>query len=175
MINPRIIVSRTIDKSAKVLKAFRDLESTAVLVGVPAEKAPRTASEAKARGIAISNVALAYIHNFGSPAANIPARPFMQPGILDARVPIIHYFEMAGKAAFEGRPEVVISNLMAAGMAAAISIKKKISSNIPPPLAASTLAARRRRGRTGTRTLVDTGQLRNAITFVLRKFNKAAA
>jgi hypothetical protein len=37
------------------------------------------------------------------------------------------------------------------------------------PLAAATLAARRRKGRTGTKPLIDTGQLRRAITYVLRR------
>jgi hypothetical protein len=32
-----------------------------------------------------------------------------------------------------------------------------------------TLERRRAKGRTGTKPLIDTGQLRNAITYVLRK------
>jgi hypothetical protein len=42
-----------------------------------------------------------------------------------------------------------------------------INSNVGPPLKPGTLAARRRRGLKRTNTLVDTGQMRNAVTYVV--------
>ncbi|MNT50592.1 hypothetical protein D3C72_1875180 [compost metagenome] len=55
-----------------------------------------------------------------------------------------------------------------AGMTASNSVKAKINSNIRPELAESTLEARRQRGVTRENTLVDTGQLRNSVTYVIR-------
>jgi hypothetical protein len=49
-----------------------------------------------------------------------------------------------------------------------MSVKAKINSNIQPKLADSTLEARRRRGVTRENTLVDTAQLRNSVTHVIR-------
>lgn len=160
------------DNSRTLTAAMSTLEQNQVLVGIPAEKAPRTSEEAKAIGAKINNAALGYIHNFGSPAQNIPQRQFLEPGIKDANDGIVVRMIMAAQGALDGRPEQVKNNLNAVGIIASSSVNAKISSNIPPPLAASTLAARRRRGRTGTKTLVDIGQLLKSISYVIRPKGK---
>jgi phage gpG-like protein len=163
--NTKILVKN--DRTGAVALALKLMGSLEVLVGIPAEKAPRTSAEAKTQPI--NNAALGYIHNYGSPTQNIPARPFMEPGIKDARAGIEESLQRAGVAALDGNPDKMMQSLHAAGIKASTSVKNKINSNIPPPLGESTLAARRRRGRTGTKTLIDTGQLRNSITYVVRK------
>ena len=160
------------DNMKTLTAAMSTLEQNQVLVGIPAEKAPRTSEEAKARGTKINNAAIGYIMEFGSPTQNIPARSFLMPGIKNANDGISVRMTKAAQGALDGKPDEVKNNLNAVGIIAASSVKMKISSNIPPPLAASTLAARRRRGRTGTRTLVDTGQLRNSISYVIRPKGK---
>ena len=62
--------------------------------------------------------------------------------------------------------------MRAAGMEASASVKNKIDSNVPPELSERTLAARKRRGVTRTDTLVDTGQFRNSITYVVVNNNE---
>lgn len=152
--------------------AMKILEANQVLVGVPAEKAPRTAEEARATKSKINNAALAYIHNFGSPTQNIPQREFLFTGLKNAQDGITVRMNKAGQAALDGDANDVKNALMAVGIIATSAIKARINSNIPPPLKRGTIMARRRRGRTGTRTLVDTGQLRNSISFVIRPAGK---
>jgi hypothetical protein len=160
-------VRTVVDNSATFLKAQKELRSSQVLVGIPAEKAPRTSEEAK--GMPINNAALGYIHNYGMPSQNIPARPFLEPGIKNAGSQITNYFGKAGVAALEGNTSGVLKNLTAAGIVAASSVRAKINSGPFEPLKASTLAARHRRGRTGEKPLIDTAQLLRSISFILRK------
>src|SRR5258708_13943696 len=82
--NAKIVVGT--DRTAAVAMALKLMASMEVLVGIPAEKAPRTSAEAKSQPI--NNAALGYIHNYGSPTQNIPARPFMEPGITDSKAGI---------------------------------------------------------------------------------------
>jgi len=156
-----------VDNSEKFFKATRELEQNQVLVGIPAEKAARDSEEAG--GSAINNAALGYIHNYGMPTQNIPARPFLEPGIKDADKPITDHLGKAGEAALSGNPGGVLKNLTAAGIVAASSVKAKINTGPFVPLKPATLAARRRKGRMGEKPLIDTGALRNSISFVVRK------
>lgn len=149
------------DNTKSLTAAIRKMASTEVLVGIPAEKANRSAP--------INNAALGFIHNYGAPEANIPARPFMEPGIKEVEAANIAGLEKIAQAALAGDSAAVEKGFIAIGLRTASAIKRKITAGIPPKLKPSTLAARRRRGRTGTTPLIDTGQLRNAITFVIRR------
>lgn len=159
-------VSKVVDRSSNIIAALNQLKRRQVMVGVPAEKAARDSKGAQ--GSPINNAALAYIHNYGSPTVNIPPRPFMEPGIKNAQDKINRQMEKAASSAFDGRRDAVEKGLIAAGTVAATSIKAKITAGPFAPLKPATLAARRRRGRTGTKPLLDTGKLRNAINFVVR-------
>jgi phage gpG-like protein len=150
------------DRSGDVLRAMRQLADRVVLVGIPSSTAGR-------EDVPITNAVIGYIQEHGSPAANIPARPFLVPGVEDAEARTIPRLKAAATAALAGDAEKVDQRLHQAGLIAQSAVQAKINSNVPPPLAESTLEARRARGRTGERTLVDTGQLRNSITYVLRR------
>ena len=156
------------EKMGTITKAMSTLEKNQVLVGIPAEKAPRTAAEAKKSGAKINNAAIGYIHNFGMPSKNIPQRQFLEPGIKNADDAISVRMAKAGQGALDGKEEEVLNNMNAVGVIAASSVKSKITAGPFVPLGESTLAARRRRGRTGTKPLIDTGQLRNSISYVIR-------
>lgn len=182
-------VFKTVDNVKKVMQGIDMLTNTTVLVGVPDDRGGR-----KEAG-PINNAALAYIHDKGSPAAGIPARPFMEPGIAAVQDRINLELRNAGNAALKGGGQsAVTAALNRIGIIATRSIKLKITEGIPPPLAPSTIAGRIRRvkgkarrakivaaqaagtpdsrlgGAEGLFTpLVVTGQLRNAITYVLRK------
>lgn len=181
-------ITRTVDKVSKVLEGLDLMLGSRAFVGVPADRGGRDAVLG-AKGEPMNNAALAYIHDNGAPEANVPARPFMQPGIADAKEPILQRLRAAGVAALDGKPESVERNLEAAGMAAESAIKNRIAEGIPPPLAASTVAARRRRSK-GSKyrrkaryeagmsdeeklevatPLLDTGQLLRSITHVVRR------
>ena len=166
MLRPKIETIVVRDNFPKLQKGVQAVIAVDVLVGVPAEKAPR---EEDARGTPINNAALAYIHDNGCPAVNIPARPFMRPGIENARHDIESGFAKAASAALEGRTDDMMLQLNAVGIKAATAIRMKINTGPFLPIGAATIAARRRRGRISTKPLIDTGQMRNSITYVIRK------
>ena len=165
MIKMRMTVKQTADNSADLMKGLRLLDKNQVLVGVPAANASRQAE----KGSEISNAAIGYISQFGSPPQNIPARPWLDVGVKDVQNGITQQFQKAGEAALDGKSDVALKRFHAAGIIAVSGVKARINSNIPPPLAASTLASRRRRGHSGTRTLIETAQFRNSVTHILRE------
>ena len=144
-------------------RASLDNLKAEVLVGVPSDKTGRKGDKE------MNNATLAYIHDNGSPAANIPARPFMHPGIMDVKEGIAKALESGARGAMHGEQNAVDKALNVAGLTAQSSIRATINKGIDPALAPSTLAARRARGRTGTKPLVDTAQLRNSINYVVRE------
>lgn len=156
--------STKIDRLDEVLKSIAGLVKQEVLVGVPDSTAGR-----KDDGEPLSNAEIGYIQETGSPANNIPARPHLVPGVQDARPKFEPQLQKGVEAALDGDLEQVQRRLNMAGIAAQNSVRAKVNSNIAPELAESTLEARRRRGVTRENTLVDTGQYRNSITYVIRK------
>jgi len=154
-------VKITRDKMAAIIKAVSDLSRKDVLVGIPDSSPERKEGP-------ISNAQIGYILDKGSPAKNIPARPFLVPGIHDVQAQCADRLKKGATAALSGNPAGADAALTAAGLTAEMSVKAKINSNIQPELAESTIEARRRRGVTRENTLVDTAQLRNSVTHVVR-------
>lgn len=152
-----------LDRTADLIEAVRLLGRLRVMVGVPENKTERRDFDGP------SNAELLYTHENGAPEAGIPARPTLRPGIQTAQREINRRLELAGRAATDGKPSSVRAQFAAAGSAGAQSVKRVINSNVGPPLAASTLAARRRAGVKSERTLVRTGQMRNAVTYVVEE------
>lgn len=168
------------DRLAAVVKGIRSLVKKQVLVGIPDNTTDRDESGS------MNNATLGYIHEFGSPAQNIPERPFLIPGIKDSDGRIEKQLQKATDAALSGKRSQVDTYLEAAGIAGQNSVKRKINSGEFAPLSDATLRARAARGRKGAkvelqsraegngpdnsnaRPLIDTGQLRNAITYVVR-------
>ena len=180
-----------LDKFKDFVDGINALTQRDVLVGVPDSGATR---QDETPG-PMNNATLAYIHDNGSPAANIPARPFMRPGIKAVQEKIEARLKNAATAALDGQKGKIDDQLSAAGMVAATSIKKEINDGDFAPLSPSTVAGRARtrgtksqrkaeleylemvrngvppelaQGAAGIYPLVNTGQLRNSITYVLR-------
>jgi hypothetical protein len=156
----------TKSQTAQFRKALDGLLKREVLVGIPASNAARDPEPGE--HTAATNALLGYVHEYGSPAKNIPARPFLHPGIANARADIEVHMKKAGQLALAGKPEEIGQELEKVGLIAQISVQKKITDGPFEPLKPATLAARRARGRTGTAPLLDTGQLRRAISYVVR-------
>jgi hypothetical protein len=165
-----------------VEKALNDLTHRKVMVGIPSTDPSRSG--------AITNAALGYIHEFGNPGRNIPARPFLVPGVRSVQPQSIAGLKRAAKAAMEGNNDLMEKQLEAIGQRAATAVKAKMTAGLAPPLAASTVRARLRKTKAGQkqlrklkaagtnltdwgaanlRPLIDTGQLRQAVTYVVRK------
>lgn len=170
-----------IDDMAKIVDSINSLVKRSVLVGIPASEASREDEDSP-----MDNATLGYLHETGSPAANIPARPFLIPGVLDAQDKYEPQLKKAANAALTGSRKKIDDHLNAAGIIASQSAKDMLENGDHAPLAISTLRARARKGRKGAaeelasraagnapnaanaRPLIDTGQMRNAITYVLR-------
>lgn len=180
------------------LKALQDgiaeLLAVEVLVGVPEAETDRDAEE-------LTNAAIAYIHDRGAPEANIPARPFMIPGIDAARAEIVKALAGTARAvAISSQTKntaksdrgrrirlAIEKGYHRVGLITQRSIRSKINEGIPPPLSEYTLRQRAAKGRKGAqeelkrraqgvapsttlaKPLIDTGELRNAINYVIRK------
>lgn len=145
---------------AEVMKKFRHDE---ILIGIPEEKGGRS-SEGE-----ISNAALLALNQFGSPLQNIPARPVLTIGIRNAQKEIAEQLKLATVNALKQGLSAIETYYTRAGIVAATAVKKAINDQegIAPPSDA-TLAARKSAGFSGTKALVVTAQMRNAITYVLR-------
>lgn len=154
------------DNLPKLKAALDKLRTARVMVGIPGGGSPHEGSD-------LTNAELGYIHEFGAPEANIPARPFLVPGVRNATDAIVKRMRDAGRAVLAGNEAAVDANLDAAGLVAQTAVKAKINEGVPPPLKPGTLAARRRKGATGDKPLIRTGALRDAVIYVIRRGVKA--
>lgn len=167
MSQPSLKITRDFTQNLKdILKRFKNDD---VLVGIPQSESPRDGETE------INNATLLAINNFGSPANNIPARPVMQIGIKNAQDEIAEQFKLAAKTVLNKGQEALDIYYERAGIIASNSIKKAINDQdfggAPGPSEA-TLQARKYIGKTGfkgTKSLIVTGQLRNSITYVVRR------
>jgi hypothetical protein len=188
------------DNTKKIREAMKRLTETKVLVGVPSDdETPHLGVDVSSGNARknegkkeITNAELAYIHSNGAPEVNIPARPFLEPGIKEVQDKITTVFKNAAKFAMQGD----YSLLDAVGLLAQAAARQKIADGIPPPLSPVTVAMRMRRTKassykrkasvdaqiafneqfkqTGsmegspTTPLLDTGQLVASISYVKR-------
>lgn len=193
-----------VDKVGQMLQAVNALTTADVLVGVPSAQSARQSGQ---KG-SITNAALAFIHEFGSPAKHIPPRPFLYPGVRNARDAIAARMRLGAQQALKGDMNVVSRTLNAVGMLGRNSVVRAITDPMPPftPLRPATIRARLMKTAAGRRRLkevveggrqmgmsssaslsayaqarwatggaglnvqplIDTGQLRASITYVVR-------
>lgn len=149
------------DQFNEIVNRFKKDE---VLVGIPQAEAAREDDQF------INNATLLAINNFGSPANNIPPRPVMSIGIKNAQDEIAEQYKLAVQKAWKEGPEALDQYYERAGIIASNSIKKAINTgeDIKPP-AESTLKARKSKNFAGKKALIVTGQMRNAITYVVKR------
>ena len=155
-------VQVTRDIAEKVLANIRAVPQKKLLVGIPAEE--------NARSGEIGNASLGFIHEYGSPARNIPPRPFLVPGVQDAEPQAVAMLAKPTGDALEKGVDVLVRGLERAGLVCQAAVKKRIVSQEGfAPLSPRTIAARQRKGYKGTKALIRTGQLLNSITYVVRR------
>ena len=147
------------DALPDLLRRLAAVAQRDVLVGVPA---------GEARDDGPSNAEIGYQNEFGSPANNIPARPHLLPGVAAVQDKVVAKLTRAADAAATGRPSDAERHLHAAGLLAQNSVRRTLTTTAYRPLSERTHAERRARGRTGTKPLIDTGQYRRSITYVVR-------
>lgn len=182
-------VKITVDKLGDVIKAISSLATKDVLVGIPDSAPERTDTP-------ITNAQIGYIMETGSPSQNIPARPFLVPGVASVQSEVADQFRKAATSALSGSQSGAESAMKAAGLIGQSAVKKKITDGPFAPLSPRTIAQRKRSRQTqsmrqaekqyakllasgkteqeaqdaaGIKPLINTGSLRNSVTFALRK------
>lgn len=194
---PVLSVKQTADMSAAIRKAVQSLTEKDVYIGVPAEDTERGDIKKKDHGShgraggGLNNAELSYIHEFGAPAAGIPARPHLIPGIEKIIPDAVTELREAATQAMKGNEKAVEKALINIGQMGEASVRAMFQDNDWPPLAEATLdyqplrkddqgnvlvnkkgIARRgksRRERGKPNPLLDTAQLMKSHTFVIRK------
>jgi hypothetical protein len=184
------------DRVKGILDSLRGLTKSQVLVGIPEDKSARDGE--------ITNAALGYIHEFGAPAANIPARPHLIPGVRKSAPQYLPHLRKAAESALEGDPQKMQHSLMRAGIIASSAVRREITTGNFVPLSPVTVWHRHiargtqsmrpsekryldlvygnekkgipggmtpamAQAATGIKPLINTGQLRNAYTYVIRR------
>jgi hypothetical protein len=176
----------TADNMREFAQALEAMTSESVMAGFPADEKPR--EDEDGNPVPITNAAIAYVQNTGMPEHNLPAREFMVSGIRSVEEKIVNGMETTGIAALGGDRDAMQSGLHAVGLTAQAGIRNKITEGPFEQLAIATLQRRAAKGGSigeaaqreldgipspdggpNVRPLIETGQLRNAVNYVLRK------
>ena len=173
---------KTTDNRAKIMESFKSLQSMQVYVGVPEADNTRKSGE-------VGNAELLFIHTNGSPIRHIPARPVLEPAI-KARgniEPIQDELKSAATAALSGDKKGAIRYFNRAGLIgqnvcrawftdprngwapnSTITVMRKMSKLKGAKYTAAKAAVDSGESLEGINTpLIDTAQLRKAITYVV--------
>jgi hypothetical protein len=181
--------SITLSSSGKgieyIMDAVNNLQNARVLVGIPEEETSRKDSGP-------TNAGLLYIHTNGSEVMNIPKRPVIEPAIEDDKAQLEAVLSQAITAQLDGNTEQFEMLLEKAGIRGANDSKRWFTNpnNGWPRNSSRTIRRKLRRlkgealntamaalkdaGDSGDVSeidtpLIDTGQLRRAITYVVDK------
>lgn len=132
-----------------------------VTVGVHSKDDSGRTSEA---GQPAGNAEVLAFHEFGT--TNMPARPTLRPAI-DANRNKYARLEAAGLGRWVDGTWTMAQVMGVVGLAAKADVQKKITSLKDPELAESTKKSKVVGGKSGNNPLIDTGQMRAAIDFVV--------
>jgi hypothetical protein len=151
---------------SKLRAEIEEFKKKELLVGIPEAGGKRDDTRE-------SNAAIGYIQETGSPVNNIPARPFLRPGVKKVEKRIVAELRKGAINTLSHGISALDNAYARAGIIAQNSVKAIIRAGEGfAPLAPSTLAARKRAGAKGTKPLIRTGQLINSITYVVRSKQK---
>ena len=162
--------------------ALKELENTQVLVGIPEDDKARKEGH-------ISNAALLYIHSHGSPEQKIPPRPVIEPALEANKERLGEVMGKATKAAMAGDSAGMRRNLELAGKAGRDFSKawftdprngwkelkhgrggeREVEFTGKDGSKTKVTFNKGKKAQEDPRPLIDTGQLRNSITYVLRE------
>jgi hypothetical protein len=146
-------------KEQKLIETIKKLKRKEILVGIPEENAERKEGE-------MNNPTLLYIHTHGSPLMNIPSRPVIEAALDDKENQIAIAVDL----------KLIAEAIMDEEFSKAESLMKTTGNDVMnrvhawfenpkngwPPLKPATIKAKG-----SNAILIDTGQMRNAITYVI--------
>lgn len=120
-------VKITVDKVTDIINAISKLAGKDVLVGIPDSDPDRKDGP-------ISNAQIGYIQETGSPANNLPARPFLVPGVAEVQAKCADRLQKGATNALSGNLSSAEASLTAAGLIAESSVKRKSTATSSPSL-----------------------------------------
>lgn len=144
-------VALTLDRIRKVMERE-------ILIGIPMQKTMR-------KGDVINNASLLFIHTNGSPARGIPPRPVIEPALEYNRDRIVAQLRRMVLAAANGDDANVKRYQQRVGLAGQNAARDWFTNpaNHWPPNSPRTIAMKG-----SSQPLIDTGNMRKAIIYVLR-------
>lgn len=147
------------EREQKIIERIKELKKKEILVGIPEDTADRREGE-------INNPSLLYLHTHGSPLRNLPARPVIEAALEDSETQevISADLKLVAEAIMEEDFTKAERLMKLTGMDAVNKIKEWFENprNNWPPLKPATIKAKG-----SDAILVDTGQMRNSITYVI--------
>lgn len=135
---PLLTVSAKINTEA-LNNVLKELSRKSLLVGIAADSKHSIRDDGGP-----NNSELGFIHEFGSPSANIPPRPFLVPGVESVREHISDELARAMKAALDDDKRSCDAILEALGITTAEAVKEYLRTAEFTPLKPSTIANRNR-------------------------------
>lgn len=162
-----ITIDITADNTQNFLNGLSFLQTHQVLIGIPEGGEEESAEASGDEKDKISNVELAFIMTYGSPLKKIPPRPFIEPALTSSKAQkkIVREIGNAVKQALNGDLSGAMASMEKAGMAGQSAVQESMGGT-PPPNSPST-AKRKEKKHGSAVTLIDTGSLRKAITYVV--------
>lgn len=158
-----------------IIKGFDFIRHHEVLVGIPQEKN-------SAHDGGLTNAELLFLHTHGSPINNMPARPTIEPAISESNVAKAIQDQLIDcmRKALMGNVAAAERAMHMAGMIGASAAQKKFGSGDLAPNAPITIHGGWMhnkvsgklfyvKGKKSSAPLIDTGALRAAITYVVRR------
>ena len=188
----KTIMTEDPKKIEKVYQQMKSLTETDILVGIPEEKAPRIEGKGKNKKSVqgMNNATLLYIHTNGSDLHNLPPRPVIEPALEASgnKERIEDDLKKITELILSGQLNDAKKMMTITGTDAVNMIKSWFDDprNNWPPDAPGTVKAKLRKKTKSkkkrkelyeeyeagasdiNRVLIDTGQMRNAITYVIR-------
>lgn len=139
----------------RILGAINSLDDAVVLVGLPGRNSPNYEDLDK------TVAEIAVINEFGSPANNIPKRPFMVQTYERHGQKALKYLERMARQVVHGKVQAKQA-LNRVGVFYTGRVKDTIRNGAFVPNAPATIAAKK-----SSKPLIDTGTMRNSVTHVL--------
>nr|DAP65858.1 MAG TPA: virion morphogenesis protein [Caudoviricetes sp.] len=174
MIKTVVSVKRT--AGTPLNASLKELKKTLIYVGIP------RGSDGDARSDGgPPNSDLGWIHEKGSPAAGIPPRPFLEPGVESVKGKLADRMGQAITAALKGNEAAMDAYLETAAIEAESAVKGYMHDGKFAPLSPNTIRSRNRsrgtkdkrpgeaEGTASVQPLINTGALRDAIMAMVHK------
>lgn len=157
-------IVKAVDKVGKLIKGINYTKDNYLLIGIPQKKTTR-------ENEAITNAELLFIHTNGSPINNVPARQVIEPALEDDMERLTSMLKDFANEAIEGNFEEAQKQLERTGMRAQNVCRNWFTNadNNWPENAPSVRERKIKKGSTEPRPLIDTGELRKSIIYVVVK------